>query len=71
MARQNLMRRLNQVERILAPPQRLRFIVKFEGPGSEHFPQPTEEEIKENKVYVVRFLAARDGPHTELPAQEG
>ena len=55
------MRRLNQIERALAPPKERRLILRFEGPGSERFPQPTEEEIGENEVMVVQFVAARDG----------
>jgi hypothetical protein len=69
MARQSLVRRLNQVERILAPRKDLRMVVLFEGPGSEHFPRPTEEEIGENKVLVVQFVEARDGRPVELPAK--
>jgi hypothetical protein len=60
MVQQSLTRRLNQVERTLAPRKGPRFFVRFEGPGSERFPQPTDEEIGENRVFVVQFLPALD-----------
>jgi len=55
------MRRLNQIERALAAPKERRLVMRFEGPGSERFPRPTEEEIGENEVVVVQFVAAWDG----------
>jgi hypothetical protein len=69
MVRQSLVRRLKQVERTLTPRQDLRVVVIFEGPGSERFPRPTEEEIAESHVIVVRIVAARDGRPAESPAQ--
>jgi len=57
-----LARRLNRVESTLAPRNDLRIVLRFEGPGSEGLPQPTEEEIREaNRVLTIRFVAARDG----------
>jgi hypothetical protein len=71
MLRQNIVRRLNRVERTLAPRKYLRVVLKFEGPGSERFPRPTEAEMADSQVIVVRFVAARDGRPAESPAQEG
>jgi hypothetical protein len=35
--------------------------VRFEGPGSEGFPQPTQEEIENCvKVFTIRFVEAVD-----------
>ena len=61
MSLRNLVRRLKQVETTLAPPKNHRWVVRFEGPGSEHLPKPTEEEIRDHQVLVVQFVAARDG----------
>ena len=61
MSHRNLVRRLKQAETTLAPPKDHRLVLRFEGPGSEHFARPTEEEIGENEVVVVQFVAARDG----------
>ncbi len=61
MFRQNFARRLNEVERALVPRRDLRAVLILVGPGSEHFARPTEEEIGENEVMVVQFVAARDG----------
>jgi hypothetical protein len=42
-----LSRRLNRIERTLVPLKGLRIVLRFEGPGSEHFPQATEPEIRD------------------------
>jgi hypothetical protein len=66
MTRQSLVRRLSQVEKILAPPKERGVILLFEGPGSEHFPRPTDEEIRENKVLVIRFVETGPGRRVGL-----
>ena len=51
-----------KLEKFAAPARGKRFAVRFEGPGSEGFPQPTEEEIENCvKVFTVRFVEAIDG----------
>ncbi len=58
----NLDKRVIKLERSAAPAQGKRFLVRFEGPGSEGFPQPTEKEIENCvKVFTVRFVEAVDG----------
>jgi hypothetical protein len=55
----NLAKRVVKLEKSAAPVRGNRFVVRFEGPGSEGFPQPTEEEIDNCvKVFTVRFLEA-------------
>jgi hypothetical protein len=58
----NLAKRIAKLERSAAPARGKRFLVRFEGPGSEGFLQPTEEEIEYcEKVFTVRFVEAIDG----------
>jgi hypothetical protein len=55
-----LVRRLNRVESELVPRQAYRVVLRFEGPGSERFPKPTEAELREaNIVLNIRSV------HTE------
>ena len=55
-------RRLRRLEERLTPLVERRRVVRFEGPGSERFAQPREEDIDENTdVLVVQFVAAKDG----------
>ena len=53
--------RIRQLERLLIPKRQRRIVVRCEGPGSENFPQPTPEEMAENPVLTIRFVAAKDG----------
>jgi hypothetical protein len=58
----NIANRVAKLEKQAAPTRGKRFLVRFEGPGSEGFPQPTEEEVENcMKVFIVRFLEAKDG----------
>ena len=58
----NLARRIAKLEKSAAPARGKRFVVNFEGPGSEGFPQPTEEEIENCvKVFTGRVVEAIDG----------
>jgi hypothetical protein len=55
----NLLRRLAKLERAEARKE-VRFVVRFEGPGSEGMHQPTVEEIEHaTKVFTVRVVEAR------------
>ena len=55
-------RRLRRLEERFTPQVERRRVVRFEGPGSEGFAQPREEDIDENtRIIVVRFVSARDG----------
>ena len=57
-----LTRRVSRLERIHAPTRPPRFLVRFEGPGSENLPQPGDEDIGDNDhVFVIRFVSAKDG----------
>ena len=55
--------RIAKLEMAIAPKRGKLWVVRYEGPGSEHMRQPTEEELTNaTKVYSVRFLAkAKDG----------
>ena len=58
----NVAKRLAKLEKTAAPIRANRFVVRFEGPGSERMPQPTEEQIEDAvRVFTVRFVAAIDG----------
>ena len=53
--------RLARLEERLAPKRPWRIVVRYEGPGSERFPQPTQEEMDNYPVLTLRFVAAEDG----------
>ena len=58
----NLARRIARLEKSTAPIRGKRFVVRFEGPGSEGVPQPTDEEIENCvKVFTARFVESIDG----------
>ena len=58
--------RLRRLENLTTPERLSRILVRFEGPGSENFPQPNEDEYDEtNPVITVRFVAAKDGRPVE------
>jgi hypothetical protein len=65
MIRQGLLRRLDRVERTLAPQKENRMVLRFEGPGTEHFPKPSVEGIDERDILTVVFVEARDGRRAE------
>ena len=48
--------RLARLECRMIPRRPPRIVVRFEGPGSERFRQPTQEEMDECRVMVVRFV---------------
>jgi hypothetical protein len=58
----NIANRVAKLEKQAAPTRGKRFLVRFEGPGSEGFPQPTEEEVENcMKVFTVHFLEEQMG----------
>ena len=58
----NFSKRIAKLEGLLAPKRTLRLIMRYEGPGSERFPQPTQEELDDGwPVITLRFVAAKDG----------
>ena len=58
---QKLNNRLARLEQLLAPKRQPRLVVRYEGPGSEGLPQPTQEEMEQNPVITVVFVEAKDG----------
>lgn len=62
----NVARRLAKLEKAAAPIRGNQFVVRFEGPGSERMPQPTQEQMEDAvKVFTVRFVTAIDGRPAE------
>jgi hypothetical protein len=58
----NLSRRLAKLESAGVLQRDLRAVIRFEGPGSETFDVPTDEEIAgASHVITVCFVQARDG----------
>lgn len=47
-----------------------RFVLRFEGPGSNRLPKPEEDIDEDTTVFVVRFVAARDGRPVESAGEE-
>jgi hypothetical protein len=62
MTHRTLGRRVARLEQWLAPERKHRMIVRYAGPGSERFPQPTAEELEQARhVLTLRFIPAKDG----------
>jgi hypothetical protein len=61
-------RRVLKLERRMAPKHPPRIVVRYEGPGSEEFPQPDGEVDENTTVIVVRFVEAKDGRPVENPS---
>jgi hypothetical protein len=62
----NFGKRVARLEQWLAPKRRPRVLMRYEGPGSECFPQPTEAEIKEGwPVLTIQFVDANYGRPAE------
>ncbi|MBZ5604048.1 MAG: hypothetical protein LAO79_17245, partial [Acidobacteriia bacterium] len=57
----NLAHRMARLEERIAPKRVRRIVLRYEGPGSEKFPQPTLEEMDNNPVITMRFVVAKDG----------
>jgi len=57
-----LARRISRLEKTAAPIRENRIVLRFEGPGSETFPQPTKEDIdRAAQILTIRFVEAKDG----------
>ena len=58
----HLARRVAKLEKTEALTRDNRVVLRFEGPGSERFPQPTQGEIDAGiEIFTIRFVAAKDG----------
>ena len=58
----NLVKRLAKLEKTFAPARVYRVVTRVTGPGSEKYPQPTQEEIdRASGVVTIRLVAAKDG----------
>jgi hypothetical protein len=68
-----LLRRLGQVESALVPRKQYRIVMRYEGPGSERFTEPTEAEIRvATQILNIKFVSARDGrPESGSEITEG
>jgi hypothetical protein len=65
----NLARRVGKLEEAVAPNRRKRWAVAFEGPGTEGYPQPTEEELEHTtRIWVVRIVATIEDRQLESGA---
>ncbi len=65
----SLARRLSKLEEAVAPNRRKRWVVAYEGPGIEGYPQPTEEELEQaTRIWVVRIVATREDRQLEAGA---
>jgi hypothetical protein len=61
MSARSVVARLARLESRMIPRRLPRVVIRYEGPGSERFPQPTEEEMEECDVITFKFVAACDG----------
>jgi hypothetical protein len=67
-----LARRMAKLESQMIPRRKPRIILRFEDPGSERFPAPTQEELEEeNPVLTIRFVSTRDGGPVEDEKETG
>lgn len=58
----NFTKRVAKLEQLLVPKRRPRIVIRYAGPGTEHFLQPTAEDIADSMgVITLRFVEARDG----------
>jgi|ERR1700679_4274227 hypothetical protein len=59
-------RRLVRLESRMIPRRQPRIVLRYEGAGSERFPQPSQEEMEGNVVLTIQFVAACEGrPKTQ------
>ena len=62
----NFTKRIAKLERRILPNQQWKTVLRYQGPGSEKYPQPTQQELDEaSSVITVTFVAARaaDSPN--------
>jgi hypothetical protein len=58
----NFAKRVTKLEQLLVPKRLPRIVLRYEGPGSDRFPQPTQGELDEAwLVLSMQFVAAKDG----------
>ena len=58
----NLARRVAKLENAEARMRDNRLVLRFEGPGSEGFPKPTQDDLDRNtEILTVHFVEAKDG----------
>jgi len=58
----NLGKRIARLENTEALVRDNRLLLRFVGPGSESFPQPTKEEIDSGaEIFTICFVEAKDG----------
>jgi hypothetical protein len=71
-AMRSLARRLRKLEETVAPKRSKLWVVAYEGPSTEGYPQPTAEEFEQaSRIWVVRIVATREDRQLEsgaLPA---
>ena len=58
----NLVRRIAKLEKIETMTRDNRLVLRFEGPGSEGLPQPTQgDRDRDTEILTVHFVEAKDG----------
>lgn len=57
----NLTHRLARLEHHLTPQRPRKVVLRFVGPGSESFPQPTQEDLETSSVVTIRLVEGNDG----------
>ena len=58
----NLSKRIAHLEHWLGPQQESFVVTRYIGPGTEHYPQPTEEQLAQAQhVVTVEYVVAKDG----------
>jgi len=68
----NFTKRITKLERFMVPKRPPRIVLRYEGPGSERFPRPTQEELDDGwPVITMRFVAAKDGRPVEPDDVDG
>jgi hypothetical protein len=64
-------RRISELESRMVPRRTPRILHRYEGPGSERFPQPTQEDLDEGwPVLTMRFFSEQRGHPAELTNRE-
>ncbi|HUA85864.1 MAG TPA: hypothetical protein VMB85_18520 [Bryobacteraceae bacterium] len=58
----NFTKRIAKLELLMVPKRQPRIVLRYEGPGSERFPQPAQEALGEARlVLAVQFVPGQDG----------
>lgn len=61
MSGRGLVRRLAKLESQMIPRRAPRVLVRYQGPGSERFQQPTTEEMDDCDVITLRIIRGCEG----------